>query len=180
MSVKGERSTDRIDDILRKEENDAGEQRADGRAPAIELLNLSGSKTVIVSLQPQGEAAEVDVKRFEIFGVAEDVVDNGRVSHIHVISGRRRSLGVSVDAAGGLDNLSRAIQRLGLKGSRWASGEGGANFMREQQWEIHDRQFRLTWVKQTGKKNCSGLKINWKRKTEWVEKELEDLGKEAP
>jgi hypothetical protein len=118
MSVKGERSTDRIDDILRKEENDAGEQRADGRAPAIELLNLSGSKTVIVSLQPQGEAAEVDVKRFEIFGVAEDVVDNGRVSHIHVISGRRRSLGVSVDAAGGLDNLSRAIQRLGLKGSR--------------------------------------------------------------
>lgn len=101
--------TDFIDDILGEEEDDAGEQGADGRAPVIKLLDLSGSPTRVVSHQPHSQAGEINMKHFEIFGVAQHVVDNDRVSLRNIIRRGRGSLGVTVDAAGGLDNLGRAV-----------------------------------------------------------------------
>lgn len=77
--------TDCIDDVLREEDDDAGEQEADGSAPAIKLLDLSGGATWMVNHQPHGQAGEVDVKYFEIFGVAQHVVDNNRISVRNVV-----------------------------------------------------------------------------------------------
>jgi hypothetical protein len=77
--------TDCIDDVLREEDNDAGEQEADGSAPAIKLLDLSGGATWVVSHQPHGQAGEVDVKHFEVFGVAQHVVNNDRISVRNVV-----------------------------------------------------------------------------------------------
>lgn len=50
--------TDCIDGALRGEEDGAGEQEADGSAPAIELLDLSGGATWVVNHQPHGQAGE--------------------------------------------------------------------------------------------------------------------------
>ena len=83
--LRGARLTDCIDDILREEDDDAGEQEADGSAPAIELLDLSGGTTWVINRQPHGQAGEIDVKHFEIFGVAEHVIDSDRVSLRNVV-----------------------------------------------------------------------------------------------
>ena len=77
--------TDFIDDALREEDDSAGEQDADGSGPVIKLLDLSGGTIWVVSYQPHGQAGEIDVKHFEIFGVAQHVTDNGRTSVRNIV-----------------------------------------------------------------------------------------------
>jgi hypothetical protein len=77
--------TDCIDDILRKEDDDAGKQEADGAAPTIKLLDLSGGTTWVVKHQPHGQAGEIDVKHLEIFGVAQHIIHNDRISVRNII-----------------------------------------------------------------------------------------------